>query len=536
MINQIKLPSKCLFVVQALNQAGYDCFLVGGAVRDILQADPDADDSWLYDIDYDFTTNAKPSEIQAIFPGSFYENEFGTVSFEAWVNEPKSGTVAQKTNSNQLVTAANISKVHISLGTNAINQQPAKPTTNFFEITTYRSQEVYEGNHRKPTSMQWGESIEEDLARRDFTINAMAIKFNARFVENAKKVSSLKILTVPNTEFEIIDLYLGQTDLAKKLVKTVGDASTRFTEDALRMLRAIRFSVQLNFQIDTKTLQAIKQHHELLAHISGERIRDEFMKMLKSNHPKKAIELMDQTNVLKYVLPELLLCKGVLQGGHHTTDVWVHSLDALATCPSKDPIVRLATLIHDIAKPQTFAQKNGQITFYNHEVLGAHMAKTIARRLRLSKDEVDRIFILVRNHMFYYQPENTDAAIRRFMRKVGLTNVDDILALREGDRLGSGAKKTSWRLEEMKQRMLDQLNQPMEVRDLAINGHDLMTQFNLKPGPILGIILNQLLEEVLTNPQLNTKEQLMTQAHLLLRQFRMSSQTTTNGVATNEDE
>ena len=184
-------------------------------------------------------------------------------------------------------------------------------------------------------------------------------------------------------------------------------------------------------------------------------------------------------------------------------------------CPSTDPVVRLATLLHDIAKPQTQAITPETITFYNHEVVGARTARSIAQRLRLSKKDVDRIFTLVRFHMFYYQPHNTDASIRRFMRKVGLANIDDILDLREGDRLGSGARKTSWRLEEMKQRMMEQLHQPLDVTDLALNGHDLMTELELKPGPEIGRILNSLFELVLDQPELNQRQSLLQEARTL---------------------
>jgi putative nucleotidyltransferase with HDIG domain len=239
------------------------------------------------------------------------------------------------------------------------------------------------------------------------------------------------------------------------------------------------------------------------------------MKMLKSDFPAEAIELLDTTGLLTHIIPELLTAKGVEQAGHHTTDVWTHSLDALRTCPSTDPIVRLATLLHDIAKPQTYQRTDASITFYNHEVIGARVAKKIAERLRLPKRDVERIFTLVRHHMFHYQPKNTDAAIRRFMRKVGLENIDDILDLREGDRLGSGARQTSWRLEEMKQRMIEQLNQPLSVHDLAIDGHDLMAELKLQPGPKLGQILHELFEKVLEQPELNTKEQLIKEAKLL---------------------
>jgi len=240
------------------------------------------------------------------------------------------------------------------------------------------------------------------------------------------------------------------------------------------------------------------------------------MKTLASPHPAAGIKLMDETGLLDLIIPELKLGKSMNQPGHHTTDVWVHSLDALEACPSPDPIVRLASLLHDVGKPETYQEKDQEITFYNHEVLGSRFASKIAKRLKLSKKDVQRVFTLVRYHMFYYQPEHSDASIRRFIKKVGLENIDDILDLREGDRLGSGAKKTSWRLEEFKERIIEQLNQPMDLSDLAINGQDLISQLKIKPGPIIGQILNQLLEKVLQDPTLNNKEQLLIEAEKLI--------------------
>jgi len=240
------------------------------------------------------------------------------------------------------------------------------------------------------------------------------------------------------------------------------------------------------------------------------------IKILASAHPAEGIKLLDETGLLDYIIPELKLGKNMDQPGHHTTDVWVHSLDALEACPSLDPIVRLATLLHDVGKPETYVAQEQEITFYNHEVLGSRIASKIAKRLRLSKKDVQRIFILVRYHMFYYQPEHSDASVRRFIKKVGLENIDDILDLREGDRLGSGAKKTSWRLEEFKKRIIEQLNQPMDLSDLAINGRDLITKLKLKPSQIVGQILNDLLEKVLQNPKLNTKDTLIKEAQKLL--------------------
>lgn len=523
----IKLPIAVIYILYKLQQLNYEAAIVGGAVRDLLMSNRSH-------VDFDFATNAKPEEIQAVFPNSFYENEFGTVAVtpqHLWEVLRTDFPAISQTHfveppaelSTRIIDLHQASKIHISLrnsGDNAsqhhFNETVVKP----FEITTYRSKELYENGYRRPSSFSWGESLEEDLARRDFTINALAIKIDQNDLKNVlSQTNTDKDVPLNQDKYELIDLYQGIQDLNNFVIRTVGDSAQRFDEDALRMLRAIRFSVQLNMQIDSATYQAILDKNKLIKEISWERIRDEFKKILSSPYPAEGIELLDEVGLLSHILPELLEAKGVEQGGHHTTDVWTHSLDALRECPSADPVVRLATLLHDIGKPRTYAEKNGSITFYNHEVVGSRMAKDIAYRLRLSSHEIERIFILVRYHMFHYQPDQTDSAIRRFMRKVGLEYIDDILALREADRLGSGARKTSWRLEEMKQRMIDQLHQPMDVGDLAINGHDLMTELGLKPGPILGLILGSLLETVLDNPERNTKPSLLKEARKLAEQL-----------------
>ncbi|MCA9368681.1 MAG: HDIG domain-containing protein [Pseudomonadales bacterium] len=514
----ITVDTEVLFIIHTLQKAGFEAYIVGGAVRDILLA---VDDDSISVTDFDFTTNAKPKEILELFADSFYENTFGTVSItREHVREhmPVALSLALhddnlSSTNNKLIDIESASKIHESLA-DATHQHkaPEYQTKALYEITTFRSDGAYT-NNRHPETVTWGESLKEDVDRRDFTINALALEIDQAFCTSIlEKKETSEYTQVPAEAYTLIDYHEGITDLKNGLIRTVGNPNKRFMEDALRILRAIRFSVQLNMQIEDETYAAIETHAKLLQNISWERIRDEFLKMLASNYPREAIEILDACGCLEYLLPELLLGKGVEQGGHHTTDVWEHSLAALETCPSKDPIVRLATLIHDIGKPDTFKRINGQPTFYNHEVVGAHMAKSICRRLKLSKEETERIFILVRNHMFYYQPENTDASIRRFMRKVGLNNIDDILDLREGDRLGSGAKKTSWRLEEMKQRMVEQLHQPFAIKDLAINGHDLMNELGLKPGPRLGEILQQLFEEVLEDPELNTREALLEKA------------------------
>ncbi len=496
MDKDLRISQEALFILDTLKKAGFDAYIVGGAVRDLVRG--------LSTADYDFTTNATPEQLLALFPESFYENTFGTVSIapkhlREMMGLPPLEEKSPSETPPKTIDLSSASKVHESLQLPTFSTPEMYNDSNF-EITTYRSEGKYE-DHRRPTEITWGKSIEEDLSRRDFTMNAMALTLDDQ--DNP----------------HILDPYHGQKDLEHHFIRTVGDPAERFAEDALRMLRAVRFSVQLNMQMTDEIFAAISELAADITHVSWERIRDEFFKMLKSEYPAEAIELLEETGLLHYILPELREGQGVDQAGHHTTDVWTHSLDALRNCPSPDPIVRFATLLHDIAKPRTFRIDDaGKITFYNHEIIGARIAKQIAQRFRLSKRDVDRIFALVRYHMFYYQPHNTDAAIRRFMRKVGLENVNDILDLREGDRLGSGARKTSWRLEEMKQRMIEQLHQPFAVTDLAIDGNDLMETYGLKPGPQIGQILQTLFEKVLDQPELNERETLLDEAKKVLNE------------------
>ncbi len=460
----LDLPVSVLSIIKTLQNAGFTCEIVGGAVRDLLLQKPTTD--------WDFTTNATPEQIQPLFAESFYENQFGTVM------------VAQKHLSEQFGFS-----------------YPQDEDDLIFDITTYRSDGEYR-NHRKPESVEWGTTIEEDLKRRDFTINAMA----------------LRLQDIPDTfesqtqpiEVTFIDPYDGQKDVTEKLIRTVGNPNERFAEDALRMLRAVRFAVTLGFVIEKETGDAILKHSESLSHISLERISAEFLKMISSERPSSAIFLLDQFGLLPYILPELIQAKGARQSGHHIYDVYEHSLRALDACTSKDPVVRLATLLHDIAKPVTSVETQaGTVTFYNHEVVGARIAKQIAARLRLSKKDCDRVFTLVRWHMFTYENFVTDAYIRRFIRRVGVENLEDIFALRIGDRVGSGSTATSWRLEELKERVWAELHQPMKVTDMAVDGNDVMSELGVTPGPQIGNILNELFEDVLENPEHNTKEYLI---------------------------
>lgn len=472
------IPKEVIATCFLLEEAGFEAYIVGGAVRDLLLERPV--DDW------DFTTNAQPEEIQKLFPEHFYENAFGTVG----------------------VTVENL---FLQLQADRVDLDPARQDE-ILEITTFRSESAY-SDHRRPDAVEWGRTLHEDLQRRDFTVNALALrlvatpeqrqKFLATFAHQPEKLQQ---------EVEFIDPFRGWQDLQNRIIRCVGEPSTRFQEDALRMLRAIRLAAQLEFQIDQETLIAIQTHSDLIQYVSWERIRDEFLKILLTNQIETAMSMLYSTGLLKHILPELLAAKNVEQRGHHEYDVWTHSIRACQLCPSSDPIVKFAALLHDIAKPETQAElpdQPGEYSFHNHEVVGARLARNIARRFRLSKDDVQRVFTLVRWHMFYYQPSMTDAAIRRFMRKVGVENLDDMMALREGDRLGSGSKRTSWRLEEMKQRIHDQLHQPMKVTDLAIDGTDVMETLGIPPSRQVGDILNELFEEVLEDPEKNTREYLL---------------------------
>lgn len=454
---KLDIPQKILDIYMTLEKSGFSVELVGGCVRNLLMQIPVKD--------WDLTTSAPPDEIQKLFPDSYYENTYGTVKIP--MNEEKK---------------------------------------EFIEVTTYRKESGY-SDSRHPETVSWGKTIEEDLSRRDFTCNAIALRLSS-FAQGK-----------PN-EHKLIDPYNGKEDIEKKLLRAVGNADERFQEDALRLMRAIRFTVQLNFTIEEHTWEALKKNTAGIKNISWERIRDELLKILASERPEKGIELLDDAGLLEYILPELLNGKGVSQerpGRHHTYDVYTHNLMALRYTPSKDPIVRLATLLHDVGKPDVATtDQDGLVIFYNHEVAGAHIASKIADRLRLSKKQREKIFTLIRWHMFSVDETVTDHAVRRFLRRVGIDNVRDMIDLRIGDRLGSGTQTAeSWRLKRFKEMIEKELNPPFSINDLAIDGTDIMEELNINPGRQVGEILKTLFEEVDENPSLNTKDYLLKRIHEL---------------------
>ena len=430
----IPLPTEVKDFMAAVRKAGYECYAVGGSVRDVLLKRPTK--TW------DFATNATPEEIQKVFPDSFYDNKFGTVG--------------------------------------------VKMANDIFEITTYRKEGKY-SDARHPDKVTWAKTIDEDLARRELTISAIA------------------------TDGEkIIDPYNGQKDLTEKIVRAVGKPEERFTEDSLRMMRAVRIATQLGFTIDPETFTAIKNHAQEITGVSGERLRDELVKILSSRSPAEGIKLLDAAGLLEYILPELTAGKGVTQKGtHHVDDVFVHSIKCLELCPNESWVVRLATLLHDVGKAPTFVEREGRATFYNHETVGAHIAADIAQRLHFSKADREKLYMLVRWHMFSVSEFLTDAAIRRFIRRVGPENTTDMLDLRTADRLGSGVKETSWRHEEFKKRIIQVQAHTPSVKDLKVNGRDVMKVLGIGPGPKVGQILDQLFEEIMETPSKNDREYLL---------------------------
>ena len=432
------LPSEVNEVLDKFTKAGYEIYIVGGAVRDILTGKAVKD--------WDFTTDATPEEILKVYPDGFYDNVFGTVGIKFDAFE--------------------------------------KP----FEVTTFRTEEGY-SDARRPDKVEWGKTLEEDLARRDFTINAMALMDS------------------------VIDPFDGKSDLTAKLIRAVGNADERFAEDALRMMRAIRIAAELGFTIEEKTFEAIKKNAALINKIAKERVKDELFKLLASGNPYEGMVLFKNSGLMDETIPELTKCFGVEQkspGRHHIYDVGEHLLMALKFCKSPDPVTRFATLIHDIGKPQTYKKLgSGTITFYNHEMVSTKIAESIAERLRFSRKETERLITLVRWHQFTVDERQTDSAIRRFLRNVGLENVEDMLSLRVADRLGGGARETSWRLEEFKKRLTEVQKQPFAVADLKIDGNDVMKALKLSPGPKVGEILETLFNEVVENKIENDRESLL---------------------------
>jgi poly(A) polymerase/tRNA nucleotidyltransferase (CCA-adding enzyme) len=443
------IPDEVFFCLDSLHQQGFEAYIVGGCTRDFLRGKSPAD--------WDLTTNAEPEKIQKIFNAlkikTFYENDFGTVG----VAFPKKDGLFE-----------------------------------VIEITTYRNEATY-SDSRHPDKVTWSKTVEEDLKRRDFTVNAIAMTIKNR------------------TEIEIIDLFNGQEDLKNRIIRAVGTAKERFSEDALRMMRAVRLKTTLGegWTIEEETKQAIKDNAPLLDKISKERIRDELVKMINSENAAQGIESLRNKGLLSYIIPELEEGYEVGQNKHHVYDCYRHNLECLDYSAKKgfNFHVRMASLLHDVGKPRAKRGEGINSTFYNHEIIGAQMTEKIVDRLRFPKKDIVKITNLVRHHLFYYNVDEVgEASVRRLIKNVGLESVEELLQLRMADRIGSGCPKAEpYKLRHLKYMIEKVSKDPVSVKMLKINGQEVMDILDIKPSPKVGMILDVLLEDVLKEPKNNTK-------------------------------
>jgi tRNA nucleotidyltransferase (CCA-adding enzyme) len=369
-----------------------------------------------------------------------------------------------------------------------------------FEVTTLRGESTY-SDGRHPDAVQFVDDITADLARRDFTFNAIAIDSQSG---------------------QVIDPFEGQKDLARRTLRAVGDAKERFAEDGLRVLRAARFVATLGVELDPDTERAIPLTLDTFRKVSKERVRDEWVKTMKAERPSRAFEVMRKTGILAVTCPELLEGVGMEQNRYHAFDVWKHGMECLDACDA-DPILRIAALLHDVGKPRTRArnEKTGDYTFYEHERVGAEIAEPISARLRFSNDERARIVHLVRHHLFHYSDEWTDAAVRRWVQRVGKERLEDLYRLNAADVMAKGLDPASdlQALEKLKVHVEKVIAQgaALSTRDLAIDGNDLMRELGLRPGRVLGDLLKALLDVVLTDPAENEPARLLDHARRVLQ-------------------
>ncbi|HUY05485.1 MAG TPA: HD domain-containing protein [Candidatus Paceibacterota bacterium] len=440
-----RIPKEVSTVSSGLRKAGFEVYLVGGCVRDlIIGREPK---------DWDITTNATPEQIQAVFPDSFYENDYGTVGVKTGSEDERTAIV---------------------------------------EVTPYRTESAY-SDKRRPDTVEFGTSLLEDLTRRDFL---------------------LTIVALDEDKGQIVDPYDGQKDIKDKLIRAVGNASDRFNEDALRMLRAIRLVAELDFGIDGATAAAISENSKHLSHVSRERVRDELVRILNSKQPMNALVLAWQLGILEFISPDLIRGVGVEQNQAHSYDVFEHLMRSMQHAADKDwPFdIRLAALFHDVSKPETrcWSDEKKEWTFHGHEVVGSRVTKKALEDLHFSRETIDKVVKLVRWHMFFSDPEQiTLSAVRRMITNVGEENIWDLLNLRICDRIGTGRpKEQPFRFRKYKAMVEQALRDPISVKMLKTDGAHIMETFHMKPGPKIGYVLNALLEEVLDDAGKNTEEYL----------------------------
>ncbi len=462
---KIEMPAGAGFIITELNRHGYEAFIVGGCVRDaLLGKTPN---------DWDITTSAPPEAVKDIFL-----QRQGTKTVDTGIQH---GTVT------------------VIVGRGLMHELTEDDTQPYaFEVTTYRVDGRYE-DHRRPSEVTFTASLEEDLKRRDFTINAMAY----------------------NDDRGIIDIFGGRRDLEDGIIRCVGNPSERFDEDVLRILRAVRFAAQLGFKIDEPTRKAMQEQAEFLRDISAERIQVELTKLIMSDNPGMLVEAY-RLGLTGVFLPEFDVMMQTEQNNpYHMYSVGMHTIKVMENTP-KDMVLRYAALLHDVGKPDCkTTDEDGVDHFYGHQVRGEKMANEILRRLKLDNNTIDRVKRLVLNHDYGISNENTNIrALRRFLAKLGNENFGDFVAIRRADMAGQSEYKLMQRqkaIDELieTQKIIVNENQCLKISDLAINGKDLI-RLGVMPGPELGRILKQIMEMVFDDPELNERDRLMELAKELI--------------------
>jgi len=432
-------------IASIFNDNGKQVYLVGGAVRDMIRGKEIHD--------WDLATDALPEDVT-----DFVRRAHGKVI----PTGIKHGTVTV------------LYKKHSA------------------EVTTFRTESTY-SDGRRPDQIRYADDIKEDLSRRDFTMNAIAMRL---------------------PDGEIVDPFNGASDIKAKIIRCVGNAGERFNEDGLRPLRAVRFAAQLGFEIEQTSLDAIHGALSVSAKVSWERVRDEIDKILASPVPSRAFLIMEKTGLLELFLKELAVCRGVEQKGFHSFDVLDHSLLACDYAAAKNYSrqIRLAALLHDIGKPDVRKMgESGVWTFYRHEEIGADMCNMLLKRLRYSNEVIENVCHLVKEHMFHYTEDWSNSAVRRFIARVGETSLEDLYLLRRADAFALAGKETEPNnLIELSDRIKKVLAEKhaFTIKDLAVSGTELMT-IGIEGGKTMGIILRELLETVLDDPAQNTREKLL---------------------------
>ncbi len=443
------VPASIRALLEQLAAAGHAAYVVGGSLRDALLSGTPTD--------WDVATDARPSRILSLFPGSRYENRFGTV----------------------LVPDG---------------------TGRFVEVTTFRRDHRY-GDHRRPDHVTFGDDLVDDLSRRDFTVNALAWGRPGPGQPTEGAAGS-------PAQAALVDEFGGVDDLRRGVLRAVGDPLRRFDEDALRLVRAARLAAQLGFEIEGRTFDAMCATADLVRHVSRERIGGELRKLLRSREPSRGLRIMAETGILSAAIPELAEQRGVAQNKVPPMDCWEHTLatvDAARRLAGASEILVLAALFHDAGKPRTLSEGH----FLGHELVGAQIAQDVLRAMATPREEIDAVAHLVRHHMFNYEPSWSDAAVRRLVQRVGPDAIDDLLVLREADNLGSGQRADQGHLLELRRRIAEQQRRGFatSVTDLAVDGHDLQRELGLQPGPIVGALLSRLLESAIADPARNTYRQ-----------------------------